>query len=439
MGRFVPLQEIVFLFAISFLASTSAYPAADTLPDEVALETALRIAREGHPSLLVAERSVSGSRHLIDQGALRRNPSFSFQMENVRFTGDPSLDFSDDVDIFAYVTQPLERGGKRSGRVEVGKRRQQVLELRRVQTEWMIRQEVRVAFWKALLAQKELAMIRENTQLFGSVVEYHKSLFQEGVIPEADLVRIQLEQGRLELMEEAAAGDARTARLELTAAMGFETGDADFLLVDEPLSKVEGGGASLEEIRQLARVKRLEIQVARAEIEVIRAEVELEKANGRQDWDLILGYKRTGGFDTLLGGISIPLPLFDKNQGNIAFRISEVDRVEAMQRQRAVTVDAEVLAALSRVQRRYRTLVKLESGMLDQAEESWSIARAAYAEGAGDLLRLIDAQRSRNDILLLHNRAELELQIERVKLEASVGVENLQIGLELVKGEELKD
>lgn len=70
--------------------------------------------------------------------------------------------------------------------------------------------------------------------------------------------------------------------------------------------------------------------------------------------------------------------------------------------------------------------------MLDRAEESWSIALAAYREGATDLLRLLDAQRSRNEIRLLDIRTRFEFQIGLVELENAVGEENLPIGSELL-------
>ncbi|MFZ0429430.1 MAG: TolC family protein, partial [Acidobacteriota bacterium] len=77
-------------------------------------------------------------------------------------------------------------------------------------------------------------------------------------------------------------------------------------------------------------------------------------------------------------------------------------------------------------------LRRIEEGMLQRAEESWRISLAAYQEGATDLLRLLDAQQSRNEVRLLRIRTGLELQLSLVELEEAVGAENLAIGLETV-------
>ena len=73
--------------------------------------------------------------------------------------------------------------------------------------------------------------------------------------------------------------------------------------------------------------------------------------------------------------------------------------------------------------------------MLDRADESWEIARAAYQEGAIDLLRLLDAQRSSNEVHLLQNRTQIEFQLDLVQLENAVGQEGPPVGLNSLKTE----
>jgi outer membrane protein TolC len=75
----------------------------------------------------------------------------------------------------------------------------------------------------------------------------------------------------------------------------------------------------------------------------------------------------------------------------------------------------------------------VQDRVLDQAEESFRISLAAYQEGGTDLLRLLDAQRARNETRLLQTQAEMAYRIGLVELEASVGEENLSISQELLR------
>jgi len=77
-------------------------------------------------------------------------------------------------------------------------------------------------------------------------------------------------------------------------------------------------------------------------------------------------------------------------------------------------------------------LAQMEKGMLERAEQSLRIALAAYQEGGTDLLRLLDAQRSRNEVQLLYTRTQMDYRISQVDLEYAVGEENLTLGEEVL-------
>jgi outer membrane protein TolC len=78
-------------------------------------------------------------------------------------------------------------------------------------------------------------------------------------------------------------------------------------------------------------------------------------------------------------------------------------------------------------------LTQMRERVLNQAEESFRISLAAYQEGGTDLLRLLDAQRARNEIRLLQTQAEMAYQVSQLELEAAVGQENLAVSQELLR------
>jgi len=421
---------LIFLFGLAPLTLALG----QTIPSELDIETAVRIAVDHHPALAAAGAVVAGTEGLLEQSRVRPNPHVILQSENWRFYGDPSFDLGQDLDFFAYGTQPIERGGKRERRVELAEQGQQLAELRRAETEWRIGQDVRLAFWRALLAQSEEELLRENARVFGQVTRYHEERVREGAMAGLDLIRVRLEEDKLLLQSEAAAAETVRARNDLLKAMGLPSSQGEFRLKGDVRSLPQGG-AGLDQLVQMALESRADLQVAQAEVESARRGLALETAQAKPDWDVIFGYKRTAGFNTLLGGVMIPLPFFDKNLGNIQFRRTEVDRSEAMLRGMQMMARVAVRGAVKVLAKRVEMLSQVDQGMVQRAEESWQIAQAAYREGATDLLRFLDAQRSLNEVRLLRNRMKLEVQIGIADLEEAVGSTGLPIGMETFRAE----
>ncbi|HEX2523697.1 MAG TPA: TolC family protein, partial [Terriglobia bacterium] len=337
------------------------------------------------------------------------------------------------------------------------------------------------AYYGALLAQKRLQMMVENNQSFQQIVEYHRFRVREGAMAEADLIKVELEAERLSLDRETAALEGERSRFELLKAMGESATAAHFSLADpgpipmpatmasaSPVlvkaqlaspreNRSDRGGSSsrkdnfslaadcsdpgatqtiatsLELLLRLARQKRFEVLLSQAMVEQARAKLTLEQAQSHPDWSVLWGYKRTAGFNTMLAGVSVPLPFFDRNKGSIASSSSELERAQALLRATLAEAETEVAAAVGRLRRRYLMLRQVRDRVLDQAEESLRISLAAYQEGGTDLLRLLDAQRSRNDTRLLQTQAEMAYRIGLVELEAAVGEENLSVTEELLR------
>jgi outer membrane protein TolC len=97
-------------------------------------------------------------------------------------------------------------------------------------------------------------------------------------------------------------------------------------------------------------------------------------------------------------------------------------------------IESSVLVALAAVRRRHATIQDLQKGMIERAEQFWRISLAAYQEGGADLLRLLDAQRVRNEVQLLFTTTEMEYRISMAELESAVGEENIVLSAELLGG-----
>ena len=427
MGILSKVQVAVILAAASILSAF----AQDV--EKLDINRAVEIALSNNPALQAASARTRGALGLERQAGLRPNPSFTFETENIRFWGSPEIDASQELDVFAYMSQPLEWRGKKARRVEVAAQDVKISEIESKGLQWRIRQGVRQAFLRALLAQKQLEIMQENGRYFDQVVEYHRARVEQGAMPEADLIRSQLERERLTVAEQAAAADAERGRIMLVKAMGVAGYRTDFRLADAPPALESTGPLNLQAMMERARANSPDVTLAEAEIERAKAQLALQLSQAKPDWAVTFGYKRTMGYNTLLGGLLVPLPLFNRNQGNILQGGAEVESFQSTKQVAMAAIESSVLVALAAVRRRHATIQDLQKGMIERAEQFWRISLAAYQEGGADLLRLLDAQRVRNEVQLLFTTTEMEYRISMAELESAVGEENIVLSEESLR------
>jgi outer membrane protein TolC len=394
--------------------STALAPSQTTLSLKEAVEQALA----GHPALQASAGRVTASEGQRVQAGLRPNPRFVFQTENLRAHGRPPFSFSRDADTFAYLSQPLETAGKRARRVEVAEAGIHRARLEQELLRRLIAARVKQSYWSAAGARKVVDLLRENGRTFGQIVEYHQIRVREGAMAEADLLRVRLESDRLAIGANTAALEAERGRILLFREMG-RSEFPDAVLAD-PLESPPPAGVDASEARALEA--RIEMQLARQMVERARAVLRLEQAAARPDVEAVLGYKRSSGFNTMIGGVQVELPLSKRNQGAIAAAAAEVKVAEAELAAAAATVRAEVNAARTEYEIRRRQVSESLRPLREGAAEGSRIAVAAYREGGTDLLRLLDAERLRVDAELLYYQTLTQYKQSEAALEAALGV-----------------
>lgn len=424
-----PIPEVII--SLILVACWFSGSPAQEFPTRLSMSHALDIAVKNHPTLRASAAGVKASEGSVKQAGLLPNPLFTFQSENWRWGNNPPFEAGQDLDLYAYFSQPIELFGKRKYRMETSRLDLNLAKLESEAAGWHLRQQVKKAFLQALLAQSEAAINKELQDHFQQVIDYHERKLAEGMLAEVDLLKVQLEAERLSFAREESERQAEDARLALLRVMGMKTTQS-FVIEDFPLQLPNTSGIDEVSLLQKALQHRPEAQLARCQVERAHAQVSLNRSMGLPDLTAILGYKRTVGQDTIMAGFSIPLPLFDRNQGSVARSLAEITKAQALQEGSTQSIQSEVSSALASLRRRYAMLNRIKGSMLHKAEESWRIARAAYKEQGLDLMRFIDAFRTHNEIRLMYERTMREYQLSMVELETAVGQEDLAIGLSLL-------
>jgi outer membrane protein, heavy metal efflux system len=400
--------------ALAVLLSGAAAAAAQDLSLRSALDQALR----SHPMLSASRERIEAAAGLKLQSGFRPNPRFFFQQENWRVDrGTPSFRPGRDLDTFLYVQQMFETGGKRNRRIDLSAQEQRRAELSRELLGREIAARVKDAYWAAVGAQRVHDLLLQTVTNYDQIVEYHSIRVREGVMAEADLLKVQLERDRVVAAANSASLETERGRIALYREMGLAEYPAGALS-----EKLDPNASPLAADVAQALVNRSEVKLAQQNIETAKANSNLQVANAKPDFEALFGFKRTNGFDTMMGGLQVPIPLMNRNQGNIIAADSGVRAAESEMAATRALVAAEVRAAAADAALKQKQITQLYPGILQKAEESARIAEAAYREGGTELLRLLDAIRVRIEANVQYAQTLAEYRRSLAALETAMGV-----------------
>jgi outer membrane protein, heavy metal efflux system len=366
---------------------------------------------------LQAERyRLERTRAEIIAGQLRPNPGLTIGAENFPVSGPTP--FGRLYEVYALYTETIELGGKRQLRARVADLAVSAAE---AQFEDSMRRglaEVKRLYYGALLARYNVDVARENRQTFEQLVQFNLTRFQEGAIPEGDLIKVRLERMKFDSAVRQAELSLRQATIRLLEKLGESsfgaqnvTGELNFRLAN----------LDLDSLRQLALTERADVRAASREVEAASERLNLEHARAKPDVNPFAGYKRVGNDDTLLFGVNVPLKLRDRNQAGIARAETDVKTAQTrlqVTRNRAL---AEVEAAHEAFQTARDQVQTFQNELLRQADESRTITLAAYEEGGTELLPVLDAQRTRAEVRQQYFKTLFDYQASLIDLELAVG------------------
>ncbi len=402
-------MKLCFFLILFSAARASAEP-------DLSLQQAVQEALASHPQMAVANGRVQEAAGQRVQAGLRPNPRLTLQSEDLRppENGAP-FSYANSTEEYFLLGQIIESGGKRGRRLDVANAAVATSEVEAQLTRRRIVAQVSSSYWLAVSAQRVSELSAQNLRTYDEDVTYSSNRVKEGVQAEADLIRIQIERDRVRAAALVATRDADQALVALYRAMGR----SNFAPAHLTGSLEDAGTVTLPDLARVLAL-RPEIRIGESAVQQAKADYRLQKANGKPDPEAFVGYKRNIGLDTAYAALQIDLPIANRNQGNVASAAARIHEAEAQLRLTRLSVQADVEAA----QRAYideKTVLERLPETERQAEESERLTRAAYREGALDLLRLLDAQRSRIQVQVEYYRALADLQQSILNLQVASG------------------
>lgn len=411
--------------AFSLLAALAAPASAQTVSPPLRLDDVVRAAVANHPLVDAARARVEAARgSRLTAGSLP-NPLLTAQVENTRFPGQGTpAGLQSEQSLFA--TMPLEPFYQRGARVQRADEEIRAARADLAAARWNVTLEAARAFYRAAVAQLAANSAADVRKGLDELTVYNESRVKEGVAAEGDLIRVKIERDRASIDEAVARAEWVRALAELRPFLGDAApppGSPPRLSVDSATA-----GAALpafDAIVTRARAQQPELLAARARAEAARAEVVVQRSLTIRQLGASFGNKRIGNQNSMIAGITVPLPFFDRNRGEIARATAERIAAEREAEWVERTLVARIEGAYESAKVVGEQMRTMGGDLAQRAEESRQIAIAAYREGAGTLLQVLDASRTLAEVRLATARLFFAQRETLLQLDAASGVDPL--------------
>lgn len=328
------------------------------------------------------------------------------------------------------ISQELLTAGKRGKRLKVAEKEIESFDSQVDNSARILREEVKTTFYDLLLAEKKVELAKRSITLNNQLFDVTKQRFEVGDIPELEVNLARVEVSRSLGRKVEAERELSPTKARLLALLGLPSGESATF---SGTLEVAAFTKNLEDLKVLALKKRPDLKALEAEKAKGEAEVTLARAERIPNVTLGLGYQRENSAidvsgeeiktrDNLLGlKISIPIPLFDRNQSGIM----EAKARKAGAENRALyarnVVERDVESAYARLTAADKSLAIYEKDIIPQLEENLKLVQEAYRLGEVGILTVIEEQKKFFEVNDGYLTALYNRQVAFVKLESVVG------------------
>jgi outer membrane protein, heavy metal efflux system len=240
---------------------------------------------------------------------------------------------------------------------------------------------------------------------------------------EGDLLKIKLQLLQFQSDVFAAKLSKVQALAALRQFLGFESVPDNF--------DVEGSldyqpvHGNMDDFKALALRTRPDLQAAQLGVTAAHSQESLAEANGKRDLNVAFDYTHTNGQNSGAFYFNIDLPIFDRNQGEIARTRYAITQFEELQSEAAQQVLTDVVDAYEALHSNDQIIQLYRGGFVDQAQKSRDITEYAYRKGAASLLDFLDSERTYRANQLAYRQALASYMTALEQMRQAVGTRNL--------------
>lgn len=360
-----------------------------------------------NPTLKAAQLGIDESRAAEITAYLRPNPDLSLTVDGVQISRNNGVwqPLSGLLETPA-VSYLHERQKKRELRRDQARQSTTIAESTYLDEERGLVFNLRAAFVQVLQAKAVLQNARENLAYWDRELDVNRTRFQAGDLAQVDLSRLELQRVQFESDFETAMVNLRTAKIQLLMLLNDRT----------PIEKFDVEGTfdytealkPLEEYRNAALEARPDLKASVQSVELAKIAHQLAVANASTDPTFSLWYSHNPSFanpyadQTIGGSVSIPLRIFDRNQGEKARTQIDIGRSERLREASEALVFSDVDSAYWTLVQNVNLLTPYKSKYLPLATDVRDRMSFSYQNGGASLLDFLEAEKAYRDTRLAY-------------------------------------
>lgn len=381
-------RQLVLLVFICF--SLAGYAQEDNDTIIISLSNAVNTALINNPNLKAFKYEISSLEGIKIQAGLLTNPEADFEAED--FLGRKDLGGFRGSQYTLSASQLFELGGKRSNRVNIAESR---INSAKGEYEILVLDliaQVKSAFFALYQIHHQISLQEKFIQINEYILKTVSERVKAGRTSPAEesKVKVALINSRIELQR--LQRDYESANTGLNSLLGT-TGKNFIPSTDlfEKLFTPPNKEGILEDLENIPSIKNLIY-----EIDFRKASLELERSQAIPDLTASLGVRYLNELKTnsFVAGLSIPLPIFNRNQGNIQAAEVRIQQMDEIIKSQKLSVISSLNTSLNNLLSAYNNAVQLRENILPESEKAYEITRQGYLQGRFAFIDLLDAQRT---------------------------------------------
>jgi cobalt-zinc-cadmium efflux system outer membrane protein len=392
----------------------------------VDLEQAIQLALAQNHALKAARTQIDQNRAQEITAAIRPNPVFGYDDLFLPVFSPSEINSStlnNITEFDAGVSYTFERGGKRRARIRAARDQTAVTRLQISDNERALTFNVAQQFVAVLQAESTWQFAKQDLESFQKTVQISEDRLKAGDLSQADYLKIKLQL----LLFQTDVSSARLAQVQALASLrgllGYDAVPADYDVAGElsytPLY------LNKEDLLALGLSLRPDYLAAQRGVTAAESQHFLARANGKRNLTTTLDYTHVSASNSLSFLLNIELPIFDRNQGEIARTRYAMTQAEENKTVAEEIVMTDVANAYEAFRTADQVVQLYESGYRKQAQDSRDLSEFAFRHGAASLLDFLDAERSYRATELAYRQALGAYMVAVEQLKETVGTRKL--------------
>lgn len=386
-------------------------PMSSAFGEVLSIEEAERIFLENNLELKIKKSELGRYDAEVIGAGVIPNPSVKYGIDSVKNGGRET------EETFA-ISQRINIVSKRGLRISSAEKKRDAQYLLYEQDTLSSLSQLKQGYYRALLLRENSRAMKDILNIFVDVENKTGERFRAGDISEAQYIKISAERRKFASALEGILSELRTETMRLGALLNMDETDIIFkdVFYHNPIA------LSLNELKTLTIKNRADIKAQSLFVNAAETELSLSKRERIMPIEIEAGYKkRTGGFEGFVFGVSVPIPLFDRNQSGIASANAGLRSEQLKEEQIRKTAISEIRNLFEKLTALNARIMNL-SEQLKMSREITMIVRVTYEEGEATVIEMLDAFRSEAEVSMEYNNSLYNYRALLFEMERAAGI-----------------